>query len=328
MDSFLLSKTYGLIKPAGLLTALQPQLLLMDIKQIYKNNNQITCAKRIRYLIIILAVLASTSCTTIEYFDTPELPHITTINCLMQSGQAIAIQLSSTSNIRKNDSTVQTFNIDLELYENDIQTSASYQQIAPNLYVFDHYAIPNNKYKIVVNNLENGNIIYAEDSIPLPTEITSIEHSYPVLKDIYGTIYGKTRLTFKDDPSKRNYYEMAIVEQNNLLMTIKITHPVVSVDSDKDFFINPTILFTDDLFNGEALSLDILTESYRPKVILRTVSSHYYLYKKHLYAHLNYINNSSSLLMSAEPVKMFSNIHGGLGIFAGYSETAKIAENN
>ena len=53
-----------------------------------------------------------------------------------------------------------------------------------------------------------------------------------------------------------------------------------------------------------------------PMLRLMTVSEDLYEYYKSLEDYLKYNNNSASVI---EPQKIYSNIKGGYGIFAGYS---------
>ncbi len=88
---------------------------------------------------------------------------------------------------------------------------------------------------------------------------------------------------------------------------------------------NYYFIFDDALFDGEKITFDISMNLYyfgihelNPlvdnKLIIRMyhLSKDYYLYKKTLDAY-----NSSFGSMFTEPVQIYSNIKGGIGIFAG-----------
>lgn len=96
----------------------------------------------------------------------------------------------------------------------------------------------------------------------------------------------------------------------------------------EDDYYSYYFMFEDALFNGEKLTLDIslnifdysvnLSELVENKLIVRVfhLSREYYLYRKTVNAY----HNSSGGLFS-EPIQIFNNINGGIGIFAGTTTT-------
>jgi len=147
-------------------------------------------------------------------------------------------------------------------------------------------------------------------------------------EDIYGSMYGKVSLSFQDDAKVKNYYEIVILgKDSSINQTFNITSRVTTLDSERDSNFPGTISFTDELFNGQELDLNIFVNSYdTPIIVLKNVSRNYYEYKKSLEVHFynqNVDRENIYELFKGDPVELYSNVTNGLGIFAGYTQDIK-----
>lgn len=183
--------------------------------------------------------------------------------------------------------------------------------------------LPSNNSYYKISASVNGDSIVALDTVPKQVYITDAVMKNNIGMDEYGTPYSEISVTFTDPANERNYYEMYIPGHQYDHST-KITDPVLINEGDIDY--NPTTyFFSDELIDGKTYTMKImcLGSKWR-KMVLRSVSRNYYLYRKYFTRHL-YTQPASErdiygLLHLAEPIDMFTNIKGGLGIFVGYSE--------
>lgn len=164
--------------------------------------------------------------------------------------------------------------------------------------------------------------------------------------DGWGHQNSEVKLVFKDSYEYENFYELHFVfgaDANktvwgleNSPMTAYMKDLSIITDSDLDYQPNQ-YYFTDRLFNGliKTVELSYLGGKeytnegfvYKPfQAIFKSVSSEYYQFRKSWTIHqfnkngnTQNLNDPMTLFFLGDPVKMYSNINGGLGIFAGYN---------
>ena len=273
------------------------------------------------FSLMILFILSS-SCTEDVDIDIFESKKQKVLNSLVCPGKDIRIFLNQTEAL-SNDSNRLSSIHEIKLYENDklVETSSVFTE--------DHYSIPYSvkngyAYRCEVRFTDNT-MLFCEDTIPEASPDLIAYYEYPVYRDEFGVHYGRLNIEFRDISNKRNFYEIAFTDKNfTHLGSFKLTNPVITVDTEKDPFASPVLLFEDDLFQDQSLKMDIyLQVAENPKIILRNVSRHYYEYKKSLYPHLytrNTDRESVYEFFKGDPFDLYSNVNGGLGIFASYSE--------
>jgi hypothetical protein len=112
------------------------------------------------------------------------------------------------------------------------------------------------------------------------------------------------------------------------------------VQNEGDWDYSPTtIFFSDKLFNGKKQQLAFsIASGYKildgiwispleedGYVLLRSISKEYYLYRKYYTRHAYNANIQSvgiqNLLFTGEPLDMYTNVLGGLGVVAAFSST-------
>ncbi len=189
---------------------------------------------------------------------------------------------------------------------------------------------PGAHYKIILRD-KNGVELIAKDSIPNRVFIATATNLYPFYSENYYTTYGKITLTFSDEPNKKNYYEIVILNESNVIVqTLKVKSPVVTYDIDHDPNPTGTLLFTDELIKGKQITLEIFSDCDVPTVVLKNVSRNYYEYRKSINIHFynqNVGREDIYELFKGEPVELFSNVTNGIGIFAGYTQDIKVCTN-
>jgi hypothetical protein len=213
--------------------------------------------------------------------------------------------------------------IEVMLYENNIKVlDKKIKSDSLNSFIY-----PSNSSKYTIKAFVAGlDTVCSNDTLP---QITSIDNATIRLFEVdqYGTHISQVKVTFTDPPGLRNYYELVFVGFQYDWGT-KITDPVLL--NEGDYSYNPTsYFFSDELFNGKTYTLTINRDlgygGPLPKVILRSISRNYYLYRKYWTRHS--YNQSrddlgiGALIFTGVPQSMYNNITNGFGIFAGYVET-------
>jgi len=247
------------------------------------------------------------------------------VNCLLNPDEPVKLFTFKTSPVL-DDTTFFADDLDVEIYKNE-NLAWSGSGTGHGEYPIPVYAEAGAKFKIIMKD-KNGLTISAEDSVPQHIYISNATYLFPVYEDIYGSKFGKVSLSFQDDAKVKNYYEIVILgKDSNINQTFNITSRIITLDSEHDSNFPGTIFFTDELFNGQQLDLNIFVNSYnKPIIVLKNVSHTYYEYRKSLEAHFfnqNVDRENIYELFKGDPVELYSNITNGLGIFAAYTQDIK-----
>ena len=280
-------------------------------------------------MVICFFVFIQVSCTReVELtWDGEEQKYV--VNCLFSPDEQIELYAFKTTGIIED--TIEFVNdLDIELYESGQLTWSG------NSAEKGRYSIPvipklKEEYIVILKNNE-GFSITAVDLIPPAVNILTATYSFPVYEDIYGTLFGKVSLSFRDNREVKNYYEIVILgEDSSIIHTSNVKHPVVTLDNENDPIMPGSLLFTDELFEGEKLDLNIYVYTYyNPIIVLKNVSRNYYEYRKSINSHFYNQNTERENifeLFKGDPVELYSNINNGLGIFAGFTQDVVICKN-
>ncbi|MBL7921746.1 MAG: DUF4249 domain-containing protein [Bacteroidia bacterium] len=164
-------------------------------------------------------------------------------------------------------------------------------------------------YKLSIN-LSNGG--YVEAITKMPDNTVPISNaSFQIIKENY-TEYKRFKVSFIDDPSTVNFYRISAIKlqvyswQNDTIRTETFARA----------------LYTDEGHNGELLETGFNTyygdtnndSTVAHDVLLINCSKDYYLFYKSF-------NNYQEGNPFAEPSLIYTNIKGGLGVFAAYSRS-------
>jgi hypothetical protein len=171
-----------------------------------------------------------------------------------------------------------------------------------------------------------------EASSYCPIIIKADTSDFRMSVDEYGMTEYSFTLTFDDLPG-RNYYQIAGLLQSRYknpatgqgfirTSPLQIWSDDKGID-DEQIYNAEGFYFDDGLFNGKRFSLKV---KFTPNFWGGGVETKYFIYFRHVSA--DYFRYKvTSLLQSntsgdpfAQPVKVFSNINNGFGIFGGYSQ--------
>jgi len=295
---------------------------LLHFKKIEKPcNPNVLCTAFFAFIILSLFVFSCSKEVEIDWQDDSQKY---VIGCLFTSDETIKLYAFTTTPIL-DDTTFFADGLDVEIYKNET-LAWSGSGIGQGEYPIPVYVEAGANFKLILKD-KNGFTVSAEDTLPEKVNITDATNLYPVYSDNYGTTYGKITLTFTDEPNKRNYYEIVILsESNGIVQTLKVKSPIITYDVDHNPNPLGTLLFTDELFNGEHITLDIFSDCDNPSVVLKNVSKNYYEYRKSINIHFynqNVERENIYELFKGDPVELYSNVTNGLGIFAGYTQDIK-----
>ena len=280
------------------------------------------CTAFLKLLVISLVFFSCSKEVEIELKDESQKY---VVNCLFNPDNPMKLFAFKTFPIL-NDTTYFADGLDVEIYKNEI-LAWSGSGTGKGEYPIPVYAEAGAIFKIIVTD-KNGFAISAGDSIPFHVYISNANYLFPVYEDIYGSKFGKVSLSFQDDAKVKNYYEIIILNKDSSInQTFNITSRIITLDSERDPNFPGTILFTDELFQGQQLDLNIFVNSYdAPIIVLKNLSQNYYEYKKSFEVHFynqNVDRENIYELFKGDPVELYSNITNGLGIFAGYTQDIK-----
>lgn len=191
-----------------------------------------------------------------------------------------------------------------------------------------------NLYKILVDI--NDTLIEGEDLIPLLTPIDSIEIIPYFGKNANDFIFSKITFSFTDDIDFDNYYEIQLgIIGDQTPCYISSDDPVIisepSYPSNIAIGAEPAkyLLFRDVTFNGNAKEISIYyvppnstsrdeISSHVIELRFLSISENYYLYKRSWIIQ-KFAREVNILYGQAEPINIYSNMQGSLGVFAGYN---------
>lgn len=177
--------------------------------------------------------------------------------------------------------------------------------------------------------------VSATDYAPSKPEITDVKLDY-FNSTINIPAEYKLSFTLKDKAGEDNYYMFMIANSNSFfdstefeyfyLPTFISTDPIMEYEvkySFSDFLEGQEanyverVFFSDELFDGSDRTFTFYPTNVVDEKIyfyLLSVSKTYYLYEISSYKQIDAKSN-----IMAEPVKVYNNVDGGMGIFAGYS---------
>ena len=177
--------------------------------------------------------------------------------------------------------------------------------------------------------------------------------------DTFGISYNRDlhfKIQFQDEPKIKNYYRIVLkekrsyddsrsVEMNSYFSSEDVVFGKVSENDifDSGYSSNTSFEFTDEIFDGKNYELSLFKSYHNfiykdnpksdfddenPTVIkselfveLQSISESFYYYLKTKSA-----SGGGGLDLFTEPVQIYSNINGGIGIFGSYSRSTYMIE--
>lgn len=281
--------------------------------------------KQLTGILLLLLV----GCTKIIEIELPYAPDKLVVNCFFFTGDKFVVHISHSQNILNEDST-EIINAEVKLFANEIyQGSLTY--INNGFYSHDTIiARPGIKYKLAA--LAPGyDQVEAEDTAPTPAILDSVSYDPKAYPDSEGNNFYRVELLLQDNVSKRDYYEIIIKYYKNAdkysIIRLRGDYEQVIMNEGDEEFYSGICIFSDELINGSKYWLKLKTSTVlsenKKELHLLSISETLFKYRK------SWIRHSSAqypdITNPIEPVTLFSNVKGGYGIFAGYSDNIAIS---
>ncbi len=295
------------------------------------------------------------SCNKIIEVDFPELEEKLIIESLFSPDSTFSVFVSRTTNFDDSnvyfidDATCKLFANDEFLFEFNYQDTGFY--IAPDNYK----PLPGVLYKIEVTHPDLPEV-WAEDSIPVfKPSLSNIQLIDSARFDCEGYYYADVYFNFTDLKNQDNYYELSLFVREDTVPDIGLSISKIEwfenlkenyftiIRSDDFILTNESLIdyypirypFSDMLFSASTHQFSIYynTKIYSSFIAyhtlfikLRSTSHEYYNYRKKQILHKN--NQMGDFWTgTGNPVQMYTNVHNGYGIFAGYQEVVDSIKN-
>jgi len=276
-----------------------------------------------KFLSSIISVILILSCEQKFETDIPNIKPALVINSLFCPDSLFRVHLSE--NFSRFDDLWKgeiAENATIQLFEEGNYIQNLVYKGNGNYFSADFKPEAGNEYKITVSSIGFDTVI-ASSKVPetVPFSIINSE-TYSDPDDPFFEHFS-FRVNI-DDPDTENYYYFFVNEVNK-----KYNRPYIEIKNTFFEVNDPVIgnfrnelgatyfLFTDKSFNGNKVKFDVKSlYDLKWKIIyfnLANLSQEMYLYLE------TYDRDYNSVEFIAEPVRIYSNIKGGRGIFAGYN---------
>ncbi len=294
------------------------------------------------FLLSCLSLFCLNACETTEKIDDfPLRPSQLVVNCQFTAHSTWEFQVSKSLSVLDNADLRFINNATIKLFK-DSELIETLTEQDPDGWYRSVNSLPEmgRVYSIEVSSPDFENTLFAKEITPQEVPLSNIT---AVISDstFYesnrngnyyygGNVEGNFNILFKDPPGIDNYYQLSIYyfdtvyQQPDSLdyvirkMELAISSDDPAVENGENFVTK--LLFTDYVFDGQDYQLKIDFSEWRPRkgrlynFELLALNRSGYLYRKTITAYNNARNDPF-----AEPVKVFSNIENGYGIFSGYS---------
>lgn len=282
----------------------------------------------VKFILLIALLPVFSSCrefVTDEFHDFTPVP---TVNSILIAGEPVTVHVSlagklDTAMLTLVDNAIVSLYVDGEFEEILIPAGDGF-------YVSSVNGEPSRKYSCNVS-VPGYPEITCEDMIPALPVISGIEHIDEAGKDEEGHSYPAIRITFQNDPLKRDYFEIALTillgKHNTPAYLEELTDPVLLNEglpmllfsNERIYETSYTMLINYTTGRSSSINNEPWRTNLYPLVVeLRSVSYDYYRFVKQKY--LYELGRYPELIFgSIKAFPLYSNVMGGYGIFAGYS---------
>lgn len=285
---------------------------------------------KIPFLIVAFGLLLIGSCEKeIEYKGDNGEP-VMVLNCIAEKDSTIVVELSKSRFFLASEDTEYLLTSGAVITIVNQTSGQTYTQTVPDAdgkYTFPITALEGNAYSISASH-PDFEPVTATMSVPFETPILSVDTSS------YSTqyyTYMKGQLTWNDLPG-RDFYVLKLSIINTVSGLEYLGQPLASSDQSLDEFsasefagednFAPQLFFTDEFFDGTQKTMEVRfpknfngsdpNDRYKFTLYRCTEETYKYLIstKKAEYAQGDFFS---------EPVKVFTNIENGYGIFGALS---------
>ncbi|ASS50346.1 MAG: hypothetical protein A3D31_12320 [Candidatus Fluviicola riflensis] len=286
---------------------------------------------KIAFLIVVASLLIAGSCTKeIEYKGDNEDP-VLVLNCIAEKDSVIEVELSKSRFFLASNNEDYSITSNAIITLVNITSGQTYVQTTPDAngkYVFPITALGGNSYSISASH-PDFETVTSTMSVLYETPILSVDTSSYSSPE--GGTFMKANVTW-NDPAGTDFYILKLSIINTVSGLEYLNQPVGSNDQSMDELsasdfdegesFYSQLFFTDELFDGSQKTLEIRfpknfnipdpDDHYKFTLYRCTEATYKYLVstRKAEYAANDFFS---------EPVKVFTNIENGYGIFGALS---------
>ncbi len=284
----------------------------------------------LKYIVTIIIFSQLLSCTKSYTYDFDDIDKRIVLNSFFFPDSLMRFHITEEASL-SDDITFDKYktinSAQIVIYENEAIVDTAYYTEKGNYYSGIEPQL-NAKYKISVIAPGYDKII-AEDQIPTIIKIDSLGK----IKNSDESYNYKIKIIFDDPAEDNNYYFIYAYWKkyyNDLIYFkeayIRTQDPAIGEWRTQSV---QAPIFNDELFNGKRyeLAIDLSVNDYREQpeycyFELRSISKNMYLYLKSYNKQTPKFGDDLMEMFQqgmVEPIPIYSNINGGLGIFAGYA---------
>ena len=297
-------------------------------------------------LLFCFSLLAFPSCIQEVDFDIPTGIVKVGINCILVNNEVPEVVVYQTCSMLDSldikyitDAEVSLVRSDGFQYQFELSDDST-------LYHSDSTVIQGLTYSLEA--LVNNQIYTASTTVPGPIDSLTAVYDHGNYTDEYGEALTHMIIGFEDIPEEDNYFQMFLMDSNNsdplsiynFWNFSHISDPILVEESLLEY--EPTgFIFSDKQSSNGLIDIELFgffgLENGKPPetdIVVRSVSAELFEFLKSWIIHSYNQNNSNHvnviddldpyrIFLQGQPVPLYSNISGGVGIFAGYSECRK-----
>lgn len=289
------------------------------------------------YLIVSLFSVFTFSCETTVEVKLPDQESKIVVNATLSPDSVITVHISKSVGALENKQKSIIYSAKVKLYENDVfkeELVLNTQGFFSSPSLFKPSPEKNYKIEVTASNYKSVMAVSKVPSIVIPTSITYIDSAFTENDPFSGNKewYSQIDVTINDDATVTNYYAIQLLQQTPVFDTLDniiaySLNPVYIKTNNPNAEVTDTdCMISDEFFNGSSYKISINVSTYNFAndsistyyLYFKNVSKELYLYKKTLNKYYNANGNPF-----AEPVRVYSNVENGMGIFCAYSYTLK-----
>ena len=304
--------------------------------------------KKITILLALTALVLASSCRKVVEFNGSQTDALPVLICQPEVGSPVALRLSYSNFFLREANFPVINNATIHADLNGTPDAAAFSYTEKGIYLSDLILRPDDTLTLRISVPDEGELT-AGCRMPAPPVVSDLVitneftlHASPSYDNRYDTLFyihnSDNRLDFQftlHDPANiDNYYRVCayIIDSNNVRQSINIkiddnvlfdqdpTSDYFDLDMQVDFSQGSQVIFSADRINGhnhviKGYSYDVTNHYFRrgSKLYLEvsSLSRDNYLY--HV-TRRNQQQNSDILSIINEPVRIHSNVEGGIGI--------------
>lgn len=301
-----------------------------------------------RPIILLLLILFAAACTKIEKIENfPIEEPMLVVNSLFTKNEPFHFQVSRSLSVLDNASLTRLSDASIVLYSNNTAIDTLKNGEIGNYYS-THTPENGKTYNIMVSHPRYGIITSEPEQLPGSLEVREVSatiidsttFTWPRYdSEIVDTIiYGYVidcMVRLKDQPGPGNVYAISVIKYDSTLYYSNNREWVrsnVGILSDDHAQINTSrvgytgvqsskIYFSDEVFDGQEYGLRFTIEDFNQTSKWREYYLIVYSFSPSSYFYDRSLGESTAISSPFdEPARVFSNMTGGYGIFAGYEK--------